>query len=246
MSRAATGEPVRWVLWDVKDTLLKVRLSVGEQYCSEARRAGLALHPAQLHAAFRQAYRQQAALHPNYGVAQGLGGERWWVAVVRSTFARCGVHDASVLDHLATRLYHNFKRPENWEVFSDTQLALRNCASMGLQLGVVSNFDNRLNGILQGCGLLPHFSFLLTSEGAGVAKPDPGIFRQALQMCGVPASSVAHVGDHFVNDYLAARSLGIRGYLLDRHGVGAGSDIPSQHRLCSLDELPARLHQETY
>uniref|UniRef100_A0A672PBS0 Haloacid dehalogenase-like hydrolase domain-containing protein 3 n=1 Tax=Sinocyclocheilus grahami TaxID=75366 RepID=A0A672PBS0_SINGR len=213
--------PVRWVLWDVKDTLLKVRRSVGEQYCSEAERAGIKLPAAQVETAFRQAYRTISRLFPNYG--------------------RCGVDDPALLDRLANNLYHNFSGPENWEVFPDSNRTLMFCTALGLKQGVVSNFDKRLEGILRGCSLLTHFSFLLTSEEAGVAKPDPGIFTQALVRCGVPASSVVHVGDHYVNDYLISRSLGIRGYLLDRQDCHGHLDVPPQHRLQSLDELPARL-----
>lgn len=239
---------VCWVLWDVKDTLLKVRRSVGEQYCSEAARLGLQLPPHQVESAFRQAYRRQARLYPNYGVAQGLGGQRWWVAVVRDTFGQCGVQDSGLLDKLALNLYHNFKNAENWEVFPDSHEVLQTCRDMGLKLGVVSNFDNRLEGILRGCGLFHHFSFLLTSEGAKVAKPDAAIFHQALRYCCAPPASVAHVGDHYSNDYLAACSVGIQGYLLDRAADLSSSrqqqpDVPAQFRIRSLEELPARLQQ---
>lgn len=236
--------PVRWVLWDVKDTLLKVRRSVGEQYCSEAERAGLKLPAAQLETAFRQAYRQLSRIFPNYGRAQGMNSQEWWTGLVRDTFAQCGVDDPALLDRLANNLYHNFSGPENWEVFPDSNKTLKFCTALGLKQGVVSNFDKRLEGILRGCGLLTHFSFLLTSEEAGVAKPDPGIFNQALVRCGVPASSVVHVGDHYVNDYLTSRSLGIRGYLLDRQDRQGHPDVPPQHRLQSLDELPAQLKQD--
>lgn len=116
---------------------------------------------------------------------------------------------------------------------------------MGLKQGVVSNFDSRLQGVLRGCALLSHFSFLLTSEGVGMAKPDPAIFTLALKKCGVPAKHVAYVGDHYVNDYLTSRSLGIRGYLLDRQGQQGHTDVPPHHILQSLEELPARLRQET-
>ncbi|XP_035760470.1 haloacid dehalogenase-like hydrolase domain-containing protein 3 isoform X3 [Neolamprologus brichardi] len=173
--------PLRWVLWDVKDTLLKVRSSVGEQYCKEAQRMGLSLSPVEVDAAFRQ-------------------------------------------------------------VFPDSKKALESCSSLGLKLGVVSNFDNRLEAILHVCGLLSYFSFLITSEEAGVAKPSPAIFSQALQKCGVPADRVAHIGDHYVNDYLTSRSMGIHGFLLDRHKDGQ-LDVPREHRLSSLDELPSRLQQ---
>ena len=126
-------------------------------------------------------------------------------------------------------------------MFPDCQKALESCSSLGLTLGVVSNFDRRLEGILQACGLLTHFSFLVTSEEAGVAKPDPAIFEQALQRCGVAASNTAHIGDHYLMDYLSSRSLGIHGYLLDRQNKYTNSDIPSEHRIGSLDELPMRL-----
>ncbi|XP_005724518.1 haloacid dehalogenase-like hydrolase domain-containing protein 3 isoform X2 [Pundamilia nyererei] len=127
-------------------------------------------------------------------------------------------------------------------VFPDSKKALESCSSLGLKLGVVSNFDNRLEAILHVCGLLSYFSFLITSEEAGVAKPSPAIFSQALQKCGVPADRVAHIGDHYVNDYLTSRSMGIHGFLLDRHKDGQ-LDVPREHRLISLDELPSRLQQ---
>ncbi|XP_054639741.1 haloacid dehalogenase-like hydrolase domain-containing protein 3 isoform X2 [Dunckerocampus dactyliophorus] len=233
--------PVRWVLWDVKDTLLKVRSSVGEQYCDEAKRMGLSLSPVEVDAAFRQAYRHHSSTFPNYGIAQGLDGQSWWKAVVKATFSQCKVCDPALLNTMALNLYQNFSNAENWEVFPDTKAALESCSSLGLHLGVVSNFDNRLEAILRGCGLLFHFSFLVTSEGAGVEKPNAAIFDQALLKCGVPAASVAHVGDHYVNDYLTSRSVGIHGFLLDRKSHFDRHDIPKEHRLSSLDELPARL-----
>lgn len=107
---------MRWVLWDVKDTLLKVRSSVGEQYCKEAERMGLNLSPAEVNAAFRQAYRHYSSKYPNYGIAQGLNGQSWWVGVVRDTFSLCTVQDPALLNTMAQNLYHNFKNAENWEV----------------------------------------------------------------------------------------------------------------------------------
>ncbi|XP_071383132.1 haloacid dehalogenase-like hydrolase domain-containing protein 3 [Centroberyx affinis] len=235
--------PLQWVLWDVKDTLLKVRASVGEQYCTEAERMGLSLSPAEVDAAFRQAYRHYSSRYPNYGNAQGLDGRAWWMGVVRDTFSHCRVQEPALLNTLAHNLYHNFCNPENWEVYPDSQKALESCSSLGLKLGVVSNFDSRLEGILRVCGLLSHFSFLITSEEAGVAKPNPDIFEQALKKCGVPATNVAHVGDHYVNDYLTSRSVGIHGFLLDRRDKHHQADVPREHRLGSLDELPSRLQQ---
>ncbi|TRY54971.1 hypothetical protein DNTS_020729, partial [Danionella cerebrum] len=206
--------PARWVLWDVKDTLLQVRRSVGEQYCKEAVLAGLNLPAARVENAFRQNYRQQSRILPNYGRSQGMNSKIWWIRLVKDTFAQCGVDDPVLLDRLGNNLYHNFCGPENWEVFPDSDRTLKSCTALGLK-----------------------------QEDAGVAKPDPSIFTQALALCGVPASSVVHVGDHYVNDYLTSRALGIQGYLLDRQDSQGHLDIPPQHRLQNLDELPARLQQ---
>lgn len=236
---------LRWVLWDVKDTLLKVRLSVGEQYCKEAERMGLSLSPVEVNSAFRQAYRSHSSQYPNYGIAQGLNGQSWWMSVVKDTFSLCGVQDPTLRHTMANNLYQNFCNTENWEVFEDSKKALEGCSSLRLKLGVVSNFDRRLEAILKACGLLSHFSFLITSEDAGVAKPSPIIFHQALQKCGVAAAEVAHVGDHYINDYLTSRSVGIHGFLLDRNNKHDQSDvIPEAHRLSSLEELPSRLQKQ--
>ncbi|XP_051931469.1 haloacid dehalogenase-like hydrolase domain-containing protein 3 isoform X1 [Hippocampus zosterae] len=239
----AMHTPLRWVLWDVKDTLLRVRSSVGEQYCDEAKRMGLSLTPSEVDAAFRQAYRHHSSRFPNYGIAQGLDGQSWWTAVVKATFFQCRVRDPALLSTMATNLYQNFSHAENWEVFPDSKSSLESCTSLGLKLGVVSNFDNRLEAILRGCGLLSHFNFVVTSEAAGVEKPHVAIFEQALQKCGTPPSSIAHVGDHYVNDYLASRSAGIHGFLLDRTNNFERRDVPKEHWLSSLDDLPALLKQ---
>ncbi|XP_040059207.1 haloacid dehalogenase-like hydrolase domain-containing protein 3 isoform X1 [Gasterosteus aculeatus] len=242
--RGAMRATLRWVLWDVKDTLLKVRASVGEQYCKEAERVGLNISPVEVEAAFRQAYRHHSSRYPNYGVSQGLDGRSWWVAVVRDTFSQCTVQDPALLNAMAHNLYQNFCKAENWEVFPDSKKTLETCSSLGLELGVVSNFDSRLEEILHVCGLRSHFKFLITSEEAGIAKPNPAIFKQALQKCGVLAANVAHVGDHYVNDYLASKSVGIHGLLLDRCNQHNTASVPAEHRLRSLEELPSLLQQQ--
>lgn len=108
--------PLCWVLWDVKDTLLKVRASVGEQYCKEAKRVGLNLNPVEVEAAFLKAYRHHSSRSPNYGISQGLDGRSWWIRVVRDTFSQCRVQDPALLNAMAHNLYYSFCDAENWEV----------------------------------------------------------------------------------------------------------------------------------
>ncbi|XP_013887490.1 haloacid dehalogenase-like hydrolase domain-containing protein 3 isoform X3 [Austrofundulus limnaeus] len=235
--------PLRWVLWDVKDTLMEVLGSAGKQYCKEAEKLGLSLCHAEVDAAFERVYRDYSCRYPNYGKSQGLTGQTWWMKVVKDTLSQCRVQDPMVLNTVANNAYWNFRNATNWKIYPDAKPALERCSSLGLKLGVVSNFDDRLEEVLRSCGLLSYFSFVISSEEAGVAKPSPDIFVQALQRCGTSADNVAHVGDHFVNDYLASGSAGIHGILLDRHNKYKEAEVPQEQRIVSLEELPSRLQQ---
>ena len=66
---------------------------------------------------------------------------------------------------------------------------------LGLRLAVVSNWDVALHGYLEHLGLAGRFEAVLTSAEAGAPKPDPRIFRLALERLGVMPERALHVGD---------------------------------------------------
>jgi len=67
-------------------------------------------------------------------------------------------------------------------------------------------------------GLWPHVDVLVTSEECRTTKPDPAIFRVALERLGVAADEAAMVGDSWQNDIVGATQCGIRAIWLNRHG----------------------------
>jgi putative hydrolase of the HAD superfamily len=67
-------------------------------------------------------------------------------------------------------------------------------------------------------GLWPHVDALITSEECGAAKPDPAIFRSALDRLGVEAHEAVMVGDSWANDIVGAANIGMRAVWLNRHG----------------------------
>jgi HAD superfamily hydrolase (TIGR01509 family) len=70
--------------------------------------------------------------------------------------------------------------------------AARALSERGVPTAVVSNWDVGLHDHLRRLGLdLPVF----TSAEAGAPKPDPAIFRLALERLGVPPERALHVGD---------------------------------------------------
>ncbi|XP_068105967.1 haloacid dehalogenase-like hydrolase domain-containing protein 3 isoform X2 [Hyperolius riggenbachi] len=232
---------LRLLTWDVKDTLLRLRIPVGQQYQLEAKSQGLQVDPSALDTSFRQVYRNHWRLFPNYGLSQGLTSHRWWVDVVSQTFQLAGVKDEKTVESLAEKLYHDFCTAKNWEVLPGAREALQGCRELGLKMAVVSNFDRRLEDILISCSLDRHFEFVLTSESAGCAKPDLAIFRKALNLADVAPHLAAHVGDDYDKDYRAPRELGMFSFLFHPESGHLNEQIPPDHVIHSLHQLPPRI-----
>ncbi|MBO8171863.1 MAG: HAD family hydrolase [Bacillaceae bacterium] len=81
-----------------------------------------------------------------------------------------------------------------------------------LLLGLITNAhgDFQFKNI-QTLGIDTYFSVILISEWEGIKKPDPEIFRRALKQLGVQAKETVYVGDHPVNDVVAAQNAGLKG-----------------------------------
>lgn len=121
--------------------------------------------------------------------------------------------------------------------YPDARPALAALAERRARLLIVSNWDCSLPEWLEPAGLLEHVERVVTSAEAGVAKPGRGIFEQALEAAGAPASAAVHVGDSVENDVAGARAVGIRAILVRRDG-GAPAGVET---IRLLTELPALL-----
>jgi putative hydrolase of the HAD superfamily len=71
----------------------------------------------------------------------------------------------------------------------------------------------------------------------GVAKPDPAIFRLALDRLGVPASAAVMVGDVPSIDIDGARAAGVRAVLIDPLDLHPGIDVPRVPDVAALAEM---------
>jgi putative hydrolase of the HAD superfamily len=87
--------------------------------------------------------------------------------------------------------------------------ALERLRARGLALAVVSNWDVGLHDHLRTLGLGHHFATIVTSAEVGAAKPDPQVFRVALDRLGVSPGRTLHVGDDGA-DEAGASAAGIR------------------------------------
>jgi len=78
------------------------------------------------------------------------------------------------------------------------------------RMGVVSNFYGNVAVLCAEARLSESLEVILDSTRFGTAKPDPRIFRAALQRLDLPPSQVVFVGDSYERDMIPARELGMR------------------------------------
>ncbi|MBI4259318.1 MAG: HAD-IA family hydrolase [Actinobacteria bacterium] len=141
-------------------------------------------------------------------------------------------------DRLAERLYATFTDVANYRVFDDVPPVLEKLAADGLELGLISNFEEWLEMLLESLDLTRFFDVRVISGVEGVEKPDPAIFRLALERAGVTAAESAYVGDNLTFDVEPATAMGMTAVLIDRRDRHADADCI---RITSMDQLPGVL-----
>jgi len=124
------------------------------------------------------------------------------------------------------------------DVIEGVPEALRRLRAAGFRLAVVSNANGTVATLFRRLGLLDTFDAVLDSAVEGVEKPDPRLFRIALERVGGEAVSAVHVGDLYEVDVVGGRAAGLRAVLVDSGDLYPGADCP---RVRSLAELAAHL-----
>ena len=139
---------------------------------------------------------------------------------------------------MAERLYGVFTDVANYRLFPDAVPVLEKLRGAGLRLGLISNFEEWLERLLDSVEATGFFDTVVISGVEGVEKPDPRIFRLGLDRVGVRAEEAVYVGDSVAYDVGPANAVGMTAVLLDRRGRYPDHEGP---RIASLDELPAVL-----
>ncbi|PWW20301.1 putative hydrolase of the HAD superfamily [Cytobacillus oceanisediminis] len=81
-----------------------------------------------------------------------------------------------------------------------------------LVLGLITNGKGQFQmDNIRALGIEEFFEIILVSEWEGLKKPDPQIFKRALDQLNVSANESIFVGDHPDNDVKAARNVGMKG-----------------------------------
>jgi REG-2-like HAD superfamily hydrolase len=141
-------------------------------------------------------------------------------------------------NQLPQHLYRTFSDPTNYGAYHDVQQTLEELKGLGLRLGLISNFEGWLEGLLKDLGLHSYFEVMVISGQEEYEKPHPRIFELALERADIPAHRALHVGDSPISDLEGAQNVGMRAIIIDRWGRFPHLDA---HRIIDLREIPPLL-----
>ena len=224
------------IFFDAVGTLFGIKGSVGDVYSQIARKHGVIASPQELNRAFGKTFSQTPSLafgeinpidipHKEY---------QWWYRVVCSSFQEVKILDKFTdFELFFQELYVYFATKKPWYVYPDVINCLQNWQQKKVALGIISNFDTRIDQVLELLQLKPYFTSVTLSSEAGFAKPNPKIFQAALTKHDCQPQQAWHIGDSFKEDYQGANAVGIQAFLLQRDK----SKLEVENQLPNLNSL---------
>ena len=227
---------VRWIAFDAVDTLIEPAPAVAAVYHRAGREHGSRLSLDEVATRFRQAF---ARLEADGTLSCGCpsAADAWHTCEARERL-RWQTIVESVLDDVVTReacfaeLFAHFGRPSAWRCFPDVEPALASLRRAGFRLAISSNFDGRLNAVMDGLPPLSPLELRMISSEIGHRKPGGRFFQSLLASADCLPTELVYVGDNPQTDIAAAAAAGIPGLQIDRKGTAG------QNRgLRSLNEL---------
>ncbi|MFQ5829290.1 MAG: HAD family hydrolase [Candidatus Methylomirabilia bacterium] len=220
------------VLFDAGNTL--VRIDYGA-VTEELARHGIRLDP---EAVAQAEYRARVKLDPH--LAPGVSTESRSAATYYFQYV---LEELGIAEPETVAAVDRWRRSYNlpvglWDKADpEAQDVLRRLRSAGVAAGVVSNSNGSVRGVLEALGLARYLDFVLDSAVVGVEKPDPRIFRLALEAAKVRPHEAVYIGDLYSVDVLGARAVGLQAVLLDPGGVWGSRDCPVARHLGQAVEL---------
>ena len=195
-------ENVRWIFFDVGYTLLDESPAWDEQF-------------GRLSAEFARRGRSvsvEAIWQTFHGACRDFAPKQWQ--------AVCGAFASS--DDETIEL---MKLGDGWR--HELQVLYPNVRDMLIaiaehcKVGIIANQSLGTRDRLFKHGLMDPISLVIGSAEAGVMKPDPRIFLEALKQAGCEAKDAAMVGDRIDNDVKPANLLGMKTVHVRQGGSGA-------------------------
>ncbi len=175
-----------------------------------------------------------------------VASARSWGQYVGTMALRAGLESARV-PALLEAVWPEHRAKNLWYVVPEGLTeALDVVRASGVAVAVVSNSEGQLERLLDEVGVRGSVDMVIDSDVVGFEKPDPRIFRLALDRFGVPPERALHLGDVHATDVVGARAAGLRVALVDPlgHLAGRHADVPRVPAAAAVARVLARLRKE--
>ncbi len=147
--------------------------------------------------------------------------------------------DPELVDALTGAFYEAVL--EHLELFPDAEEVLR-ALRPRFVLGIITNGPADVQRTkIERLGLPERVDHVLISGELGIAKPDPRIFRRALERAKAPPEAFLFVGDHPEADVQGAKGAGLWAAWINRKGLPPPDGLEADFVIESLVELLPRV-----
>lgn len=219
---------VTHLFFDAGNTLVYVNMGVVSHALAQR---GHYLTPEEL---WRGEHRARRVVDDAEVVSKSSDATRWEL-YFRTILAECGVEAEELIGPVLGELRRYHGERNLWEVVPpEVPLALERLRRR-YRLAVVSNSNGTVRDKLWRVGLAPFFDVIVDSQEERVEKPDPRIFRIAMERARARPDGSLHVGDFYHIDVVGARAAGMQAVLLDPGGVHEDKPV---RRIDSIQRLP--------
>ena len=235
---------MKFITFDITNTLIKVSPSVGYHYRNLAKKFDYEFDEEVLNKNFGRFFKHQNKLHPGYGYKSGMNSQDWWHGIIRNL-----VHENSKskmlqppteleISKISEHIYLEFSKEIYWKKYENCDSILDSLKQKGFGLGVISNFDERLFEIVKNLGIKNYFDWILIpSNSGGHSKPDRDIFLKAFELSKMKdPNELLHVGDDLELDIKASESCGFNSILV-KHSSIINEHETSLNQAYNLNDL---------
>jgi REG-2-like HAD superfamily hydrolase len=235
---------IQVITFDVHNVLLTVRNGAPSHYARLAREhLGIqSIDESLLRTNFVQAFRTLNQTHPGYGVNTNISSRQWWTLLIEYVFKEYNL-TSEQLEKISKIIYDEFAKGDLWVKHPEADEVLKELKKKKI-LGVISNFDERLESLLEQHQLRQYFQFILTPRTCGLYKPQKEIFFHAANLGTVDLNDkLCHVGDDVKLDYQAAQAANCQALLITKDEqskqtlLNEYKNIERNHVIFSLKEL---------
>ncbi len=194
------------IFFDAVGTLLKPATPVDETYHLYGNKHGSAISKDSIRNRFYESFKKEELKDVSLDCKTNEVREcERWESIVSECFP-----DLKNTALLFNDLFKYFSNPSAWELYPGTIPVLKHLENSGINWGIASNFDLRLQSIVKSKPELCNCKWLIISSLVGYKKPSRHFFDHLQTSSGISFKEILMVGDSPENDIRPAKELGMQ------------------------------------